>query len=193
MSQAEAALHFLAPAYLDYTVNGSLRSAVGNEDLELSPHDFYRCAGEDRWVALAVSSDDQWRSLCGAIGRPELKPRRGDREAVDEAITGWTRERDASEVAHTLQALGIAAHEAVDTPGLYADEQLKLREHYYPVTHEIYQTHTLESSRLRFSRSQEKRAQSALSFGRDNRYVLETILGLSEARIEELIEAGALG
>ena len=41
MSQAEAALHFLAPGYLDYTVNGELRVAVGNEDLALSPHGFY--------------------------------------------------------------------------------------------------------------------------------------------------------
>jgi crotonobetainyl-CoA:carnitine CoA-transferase CaiB-like acyl-CoA transferase len=32
-----------------------------------------------------------------------------------------------------------------------------------------------------------------LGFGRDNRYVLETILGLSEARIDALIRAGALG
>jgi crotonobetainyl-CoA:carnitine CoA-transferase CaiB-like acyl-CoA transferase len=193
MSQAEAALHFLAPAYLDYTVNGSLRAAVGNEDLELFPHDFYPCAGEDRWVALAVASDDQWQALCDAIDRTDLCSRRGEREVVDEAIARWTREREAAEVSRSLQAAGIAAHEALDTPGLYADEQLEVRDHYYEVRHEIFQTHTIESSRLRLSRSPEKRAESALCFGRDNRRVLEEILGLSDERIDALIEAGALG
>ena len=92
----------------------------------------------------------------------------------------------------TLQAAGIAAHRAFDMPELHADKQLQLREHYYQVTHEIYQTHTIESSRLRLSRSPEKRAESALSFGRDNRFVLESILGYSSQRIDALTEAGVL-
>jgi benzylsuccinate CoA-transferase BbsF subunit len=193
MSQAEAALHFIAPSYLDYTVNGQVRAAVGNEDLDLSPHDFYPCAGEDRWIALAVDSDAQWHSLCELMGRADLQPKRADRATVDAAIASWTRSLEAATAVESLQSAGIPAYEALDTPGLYLDEQLQQRAHYYEIAHEIYQTHTVESSRLRLSRSPEKRAESALTFGRDNRLVLESILGLSVERIQELIESGVLG
>ncbi len=126
------------------------------------------------------------------MSRTDLLGQRTDRELVDRAIALWTRPMQAADVVQALQAVGIAAHEALDTPGLHADEQLKLRRHYYEVTHEIYQTHTVESSRLRLSRSPEKLATSALCFGRDNQFVLETILGLSKQRIEALTEAGVL-
>ena len=48
VSQAEAAIHLLAPAILDYELNGRIWHRMGNRDLQLSPHGVYRAAGEDR-------------------------------------------------------------------------------------------------------------------------------------------------
>ena len=111
---------------------------------------------------------------------------------MDEAIAGWTRKRNAGEIAEALQARGIAAHEVLDTMGLYADPQLHHRGHYVETPHEIYQTHTIESSRLQLSDAEPRVPDSALSFGRDNRYVLETLLGYTPERIAELAEKGVL-
>ncbi len=58
--------------------------------------------------------------------------------------------------------------------------------------HEIYQTTTIESSRLVLSRSAARVPPSALNFGRDNREVLEQILGYSPDRIAALAERGIL-
>lgn len=193
MSQAEAALHFLAPAYLDYTVNGELRVAVGNADPDLSPHGFYPCAGEDRWMAIAITGDSEWNALCDLMGRADLLDQREDRERIDDAIAEWTADQDGPTLEAKLQEAGIAAHRALDMPELHADEQLQGREHYRQVTHEIYQTHTIESSRLRLSRSPEKIPVSALSFGRDNRFVMQSILGYSSERVDALVESGVLG
>jgi crotonobetainyl-CoA:carnitine CoA-transferase CaiB-like acyl-CoA transferase len=193
MSQAEAALHFLAPGYLDYTVNGQLRSAVGNEDPNFSPHDCFPCAGEDRWIAIAIETDAQWKALCSLMDRADLVAQRSERDAIHAAICEWTRGQDAGGLERILQESGIPAHVAHDTLGLAADEQMNARGHYYEIAHEIYQTHTVESSRLRLSRSPEKRSERALSFGRDNRLVLETILGYSQERIEALERSGVLG
>jgi crotonobetainyl-CoA:carnitine CoA-transferase CaiB-like acyl-CoA transferase len=193
MSQAESALHFLAPAYLDYTVNGEIRSDIGNQDLERSPHDFYPCAGDDRWIAISVLGDDEWKALCELMGRDDLASHREDRERVDAAIAEWTSSRQGDVLEADLQKAGIAAHRALDMPELHADEQMNAREHYYRVTHKIYQEHTIESSRLRLSRSAEKHATSALCFGRDNRFVFESILGYSSEQIDALIESGVLG
>ena len=37
----------------------------------MAPHGCYPCSGEDRWIAVAVSNDEEWRSLCRVLDRPE--------------------------------------------------------------------------------------------------------------------------
>lgn len=191
-SQAEAALQFLAPAFLDYTVNGRVHEGRGNADDELAPHGVYRCAGDDRWVAIAVQSDAGWQALCAQLGRPDLaaSPRQGAH--ADEAIEAWARDREPEAVEEALQAAGIAAHEVLDTPGLARCPQLAHRGHFIEIGCDIYQTTAVESSRLRLSASPARQPERALCFGRDNRYVLETLLGRSAEEIAALAASGVL-
>jgi benzylsuccinate CoA-transferase BbsF subunit len=67
LSQVEASLHFLTPAILDWTVNGRVPGRTGNRDPDMHPHGVYRCEGDDRWVAIAVRDDADWRALCDQI------------------------------------------------------------------------------------------------------------------------------
>ena len=71
-SQSETALHFLAPALLDYTVNHRVQERSGNRDPHMAPHGVYRAAGEDRWVAIAIATETQWQAFCYVLHRPEL-------------------------------------------------------------------------------------------------------------------------
>jgi len=192
MAQGEAALHFLAPAFLDYAAHGRVPGPSGNGDRELFPHGIFACAGEDAWVAIAARDERDWRALCGAIGRVDLLPRRADRELVEAALVAWTRERTPAEVEAALQAAGVPAHAVLDMPGVHACPQLQHRGHFVEIPHEIYGTTTIESSRLRFSRARPRVPEGALGFGRDNRPVLESILGYSPERIAELESRGVL-
>jgi crotonobetainyl-CoA:carnitine CoA-transferase CaiB-like acyl-CoA transferase len=193
MSQAEAGLHFIAPAFLDYTVNGKVADAVGNWDALQSPHDFYAVKGDGRWVAIAVDTEAQWQALCELIGRSDLVDRREDTAVVDAALSEWTQQREPTEVVGALQRRGIPAHEALDMLGLFADPQLNgARGHYVEIPHSIYPTTTIESSRLSLSRSEPAIPESALSVGRDNERVLREILGMSDEEIAALTESGIM-
>jgi crotonobetainyl-CoA:carnitine CoA-transferase CaiB-like acyl-CoA transferase len=192
MAQGEAALHFLAPAFLDYAAHGRVPGPSGNSDRELFPHGIFACAGEDAWVAIAARDETDWRALCAAIGREDLASRRAEREVVDAALGEWTRTRTPAEVEFALQARGVPAHAVLDMPGLYACPQLQHRGHFVEIAHEIFGTTTIESSRLRFSRARARVPESSLDFGRDNRAVLESILGYSPERIAELEARGVL-
>jgi len=139
-----------------------------------------------------VRHEDDWRALCAAMERPDLVSDRDDRERASAAVSAFAAGREAGEVAAALQACGVPAHEVLDTPGLFACPQLQHRGHYVETEHEIYQTTTVESSRLKLSRSPARVPRSALSFGRDNRSVLEGILGYSPERIGELAARGIL-
>ncbi|MDP6978059.1 MAG: CoA transferase [Myxococcota bacterium] len=191
-AQIEAALHFLAPAYLDWTINGQVEGAVGNDDDRYFPHGMFPTTGEDQWVAIACGSDRQWRDLCETIERPDLIEHRSDREAVGNALRDWTRTRSAGEVEAAFQAKRIPCHVALDTPALFEDPQLQHRGHFVEIAHDIYQTTTIESSRLRLSRSEARTPERALTLGRDNRLVLEEILGYPTERIADLEARGVL-
>jgi len=188
-SQAEAALHFLAPAVLDYTVNGRVQGPAGNADEDLSPHGMYPAQGDDCWVAIAVRDERDWRALCDAIGRPDLLARRAERARVDEAIADWTRTLEASAVERALQARGVPVHEALKTPALFEDPQLQLRGHFIEIAHDIFPTTTVESTRLLLSRSKPKVPERALCVGRDNREVLEQLLGYPPERVAALLQS----
>ena len=73
MAQYEAALHNLAPVLLDYFATGRVQGPGGNRSERYAPHGAYRCADEDgheRWIAIAVADDNEWRALLQVLGNP---------------------------------------------------------------------------------------------------------------------------
>jgi benzylsuccinate CoA-transferase BbsF subunit len=201
LSQAEASIHFLAPAILDYTVNGRVQTAIGNDDPDAAPHGVYATAGDDRWIAIAVRSDAEFAALCDVMGHAPLahdprfeqaEARRRHRAELDAIVTAWTGGHDAHVAETLLQTAGVAASVAAASGDLCADPQLVHREHVRHLEHPTYGTTPVQGSRFRLSRTPAAITGAAPTLGRDNQYVLETILGYDEERITELVIAGAL-
>lgn len=201
LSQAEAALHFLAPFLLDQTVNGRTRSRMGNRDMNFAPHGVYEAAGEDRWIAIGVETDDQWRSLCEVINRPDLgtderlatvEGRLANQDELDNAMNQWTRQFDPHVAEQRLQAKNVPASAVVNIHELYEDKQLRHRQHFVDLEHPDFGKTTVEGSRFRFSRTPARVSGKAPTLGRENQHVLENILGYDEDKITELVVAEVL-
>jgi crotonobetainyl-CoA:carnitine CoA-transferase CaiB-like acyl-CoA transferase len=200
-SQAESAMQFLAPAILSYTADGRIESCDGNRDPAMAPHGVFPAAGEDRWVAIAVATDGQWRGLCSAMGWPGLaddprfattEGRLTRAEMLDGIVSNWTRGLDAREAEVALQSHGVPASAVHDSSDLYADPQLKHRGHWVEIEHPIHGQTVVESSRFRLSRTPAAIDRCAPTFGRDNEYVFSKLLGYSHERIAGLAEEGVL-
>jgi benzylsuccinate CoA-transferase BbsF subunit len=213
-SQAEASIHFLTPAILDYSANGREQSRVGNADPHFAPHGVYpaaaRDAGEareaenatDRWVSIVCRSDAEWRSLCDEMGRADLAsdPRHATaagrlarREALDREIAAWTAALEPLDVERRLQARGVPAHLVQSSRDCFEDPQLRHRGHFVELEHPIYGTTIVEGPRVALSRTPGEAKRAAPTLGRDNDYVLRTLLGYDEARVSELAVAGVMG
>ncbi len=201
MAQAEAALHFLAPAACEYWQTGSVPTADGNRDRTMTPHSVYPAAGADSWIAIAIRHTEDWQRLCtcGSFNDWARDPalshaagRRAREAEIDERIGAWTRTVSASELEAMLQAAGVPAHAVSDTPGVFADEQLKHRRHFHRIAHAQFGHTTIESSRLVFSRSSPRVPELALTYGRDNGFVLEELLGYTKEKRSELERRGVL-
>jgi crotonobetainyl-CoA:carnitine CoA-transferase CaiB-like acyl-CoA transferase len=201
LAQAEAALHFLAPALLDYTVNGAVATRAGNRDREWAPHGVYPCAGADRWVAIAVRDDREWRALAEALGRPALAgdaryatsaARLARRDELDALVAALTASLPMEETERALQAAGVPASAVQNSPEAVRDLQLRARGHFLEISHPSRGRSVVEASRFRLSRTPARTDAPAPTFGDSTQWVLESVLGYDDERIAELAIAGAL-
>jgi crotonobetainyl-CoA:carnitine CoA-transferase CaiB-like acyl-CoA transferase len=198
ISQAEASLHFLAPGLLDVEVNGREFEPRGNADLQLAPHGVYPSAGEDEWVALAVQSDDDWRTLAGEMGRDDLAEltmaeRLQRRAELDEVVSRWTKARTREEAQERLQGLGLAAHRVQNSAECLDDPQLRYREHYLTLDHPLLEPLPVEAPRYKLSATPGRVRAHGPSFGQDTYEVLTELLGYEADRIAEVAAAEAFG
>ena len=200
-SQAEGSIHFLAPQMLDYFVNGRVETRNGNFSAEHTPHGVYPCLGDDRWVAIACGTEEQWRGVCAAAGHPEWQTdprfatfaaRQANHEALDAAIGAWTATRDVDAVEQTLQAAGVPVHRATSSADAFADPQLQFRGHFVAVEHPEIGSVPIESSRMRFSHTPAQVSTPGPTFGEHNDRVLREVLGMSDEEVVELLVSGAL-
>ena len=201
MAQAEAALHFLAPAALKYLESGIAPEARGNRDPAMAPHGVYPTQGTDRWIAIAVGTDAQWQQLCRHADWPELAAdtelatlggRKQHEDRLDAAMARWTAGRDAQEIERALQQLGIPAHAVLDTHELLSDPQLIFRDHVQRIAHPEFGSTAIEGSRFLMSAAKALRPSIAVSYGSHNVTVLRDILGYSPEHIAQLAAQGAL-
>lgn len=96
---------------------------------EPCPHGVFSCApreGRERWIALSVWNDAQWRALAALCGRPWVSERRFStaagrlrhRRVLHERVGEWVSGRDAERLAEDLQQAGVPAAVLADARDL---------------------------------------------------------------------------
>jgi crotonobetainyl-CoA:carnitine CoA-transferase CaiB-like acyl-CoA transferase len=182
-------------AVIDYSMNGRLTARNGNRHPHMAPHDVYRCAGADRWLAIEVTTDAEWRALCDAIGRPELAldPRfataaaRLEREdEIDAIVESWTRQQSPTDAMHQLQAAGIAAGPVMNIHEQMADPHFAHRRFAVEMDHPEVGRRTVAGLPAKFSAMPQVAYGPAPCFGEHNEEVFCGILGLSKEDLTRL-------
>jgi crotonobetainyl-CoA:carnitine CoA-transferase CaiB-like acyl-CoA transferase len=200
LSQVEAAIHFLEPLALDYTVNGRAAGPAGHASLYASPHGVYPAAGTQRYLALSVESAAQWQGLLSvapfsAFDRPEmaeLRARQAHAAELDAAIAAWTRDQDGWELAARLRAAGVPAAVVLRPAELYQDPQLAHRGFFVTVEHTVMGPTPYDGHVTRFSATPARLARPGPCLGEHSAFVLETLLGYQSEEVAALAAAGAL-
>ncbi|HJM21511.1 MAG TPA: CoA transferase [Acidimicrobiales bacterium] len=198
LSQAEAAMHFLTPAVLDYRINNRQPEPMGNDHPSMFPHGNYPAAGEDKWVAIVCQDDDQWAAACQLMSLPEhlvdlgAEQRREQREEIDNEISAWTAQRSGADAQDLLQEAGVTAHRLQMSEALAEDPQLEHRRHFRHVDHMTNEKMWVEGTRFAMSRSSDDITDAGPSYGQHTFEVLEGILGYDADRVAELAVASVL-
>jgi len=204
LSQYELGLGIMAPALLDYLANGANPEPSGNRHPlgAWAPHGIYRCAGDDRWVAIAVRNDQEWMALARAMGSPALAAdprfathaaRIAHEDELDAMIERWTSSLDRYEVAGTCQSLGIAAGPVQDAADLTGrDRQLAAREFFGTTVAENLGEYGIDRFPARFNGERPAVYEGVRQTGADTFDVVTQLLGLPDDEVAELVASGAL-
>ena len=207
ISQVEAQASLAGELFLDAAINGTVHQPRGNRHPAMAPHDFFPCTGEDRWIAIAVSSDGEWLDLVAAMGNPSwasderfatLEGRLETLSLLNQRIAEWTRGWDAMELMQLLQAHGVPAGAVFDARDLVLNEHLHARG-FFEWDTQAAETGISEQPKpypgapWRFSRSTHGISRRAPMLGEHNATVLSELLGYSSEKISELQASGAFG
>ena len=201
-AQLEAAVHFLAPALLDYSVNKRVKMRDGNRDPYAAPNGAYRCAGEDRWCVISVSTDEEWQSFCKVMGKSmlitderfaTLKLRKENEDELDRLVEEWTSKLSAEKVMNLLQKAGVAAGVVEKAQEMHNDIQLQHRKHYVVLDHPVIGQCTVDALPFRLSATPAEHRLPAPCLGQHNAYVCIELLNLRGDEFAKMAEAGAFG
>jgi benzylsuccinate CoA-transferase BbsF subunit len=157
----------------------------------------FRCAGEDRWIAIAVWSDEEWSRLVESLSlSPDeswqhLHGRLAQPDLVEALIEEKTSQLDRDELAETLRASGLEATPVLDLADLNHDEQLQHRGHFVEMSHPVIGTQNYETLGFRLADSPPAFTRPGPTLGRDNEEVYKGLIGMSDEEFKTLEAAGA--
>ncbi|WP_300681882.1 CoA transferase [Nocardioides sp.] len=195
-AQAENVIAEIGEYVLDRQVNDRDPEVLGNAD----PHvvqSVVPAAGQDRWVAVSIRDDRDWRGLCTVLGDaldPALGAGAGQRRTnaagIREALTAWCADREPADAVDLLQGAGVPAGEVMSEPRLLTDPHLVERGWFRERHHPAIGTHLYPGQPWRSDDFELAFGRPVPGFGQDNAYVYREVLGYDEATYDDLVARG---
>ncbi len=198
LSQAEASVHLLAPAILNYELTGEVKKRCGNRDDTLCPHGVFQANGDDRWVAIACQDDRAWLKLCTVMSFDDLAAdetlataagRKLREDELEQRIADWTSRHDGQAAQDQLIAEGVAAYVVQNGAQCMEDPQNIQRGHFIRVPQNSAGDMLLENSRYRLSRTPAVVTKAGPDQGEHNVEVLTEVLGYDGDRTADVFSS----
>lgn len=185
---------FAGDELLSAQVVGQPPPRRGNREQGVAPQGVYRCLGDDRWIAISVTSDDEWKSLCRVAGLPdawegwELWERESRHDEIDLAVGIWSRSIAPTEAVSRLQQVDVIAAVLADGRDLLESEHLAERNFWAEVGGIDMGILRYPGCPVRLNETPATYRRGAPGLGEHNAEVLSEVLGMSEAEIDHLLE-----
>ena len=197
LAEAYGITDLLGEAIMDYNMNRRIQGLQGNCHPMLCPHGNYPCQGTDKWVAIAVDTDEEWKNFCTAIEAPEWitdkrfaakENRRQYWDELDKLIADKTIKYRPYDITHILQKVNVAATPVMNCEDQINDPHFREKKTFIEINHPLVGKELIYSNPMRLSDMPPTIRRNAPSIGEHNDYVLKDLLGYSEQEIAELIE-----
>ncbi len=199
LSQWEAAVNVMGEQVADYGLHDRVPGPCGTLHASKAPYGNYPAAGDDRWIAISVSNDSQWRALKSALGTPEwmsLKKfataaeRLANRVELDERLAHETSRYQADALASALVAAGAPAAPLLERSSIAGSAHFRQRELFEMVEHPVLGSLPVYRLPWRINGAPVPITRRAPLLGEHNDYTLKGLLGYSDERLTALRNGG---
>jgi crotonobetainyl-CoA:carnitine CoA-transferase CaiB-like acyl-CoA transferase len=207
-AMVDAALNVAAEQVIEYSAYGALLQRAGNRGPTAAPQNLYRTneidefGRRDCWVAVAVTTDEQWVGLCDALGRPDWATgrsletaagRRLHHDRIDENLNVWCESRSGEEIIEALWSHGVPVAKVMQPHRQSELPQLAVRGFFEDVDHPVNAKTPHSTVPFTSTRGPDRvQVQPAPLLGQHNGELLSE-LGLSDKDIDELDAQGVIG
>ncbi len=195
IAQSEGVTTLIPEVIMEYIMNGRIRPRMGNRDVIMAPHGCYPCKGEDKWVTIAIGTNEEWETLCKVMDNPiwskderffDQYSRWKNQDELNKLIASWTKDFTHYEVMHKLQKAGIASGASLNIEEAINDPHSKERgifiEQDHPVAGKTFVYRSPWTSALTATEV------PAPCLGEHNDYVFKKLLNMSDEDVAQLVE-----
>ncbi len=195
LSASECVSSLVGAELMEYSMNKRSPFRRGNQDSIMAPHNCYRCKGEDKWVSIAVATDEEWNALCQVMGAPTwcmeeafstVYDRWKNRADLDNHMAIWTIGYTHYEVMTLLQNAGVAAMPSFNAEEMLSDPHVKARNLINDVEHPVMGKKVVLNPSWKLSETPATVKRASPLLGEHNDEVFGGLLGMSEGDIKKL-------
>lgn len=196
-SAAEGIATYIGESIVEYSMTGRVPQRNANLDSIMAPHNCYRCEGDDQWISIVISTEEEWKAFCKAIGRAGLVEdekfnsaykRWCNQKKLDAIVEEWTINHTKYEVMDILQKVGVAAIASFTNKDLLEDPHCQERGLYGVVEHPETGARLVLRPTWRLSVTPSEITRHSPLIGQDNEYVFQELLGLSGEEMGKLVD-----
>lgn len=207
-AMVDAALNIAAEQVIEYSAYGALLQRDGNRGPTAAPQNLYRTSDIDEfgrldsWVAVAISTDEQWTALCEALVRPAWAAdpslataagRREHHDLIDSRLGAWCAERSGDEIVELLWPAGIPVAKAVQPHRQAELPQLAHRGFFEEVAHPVNPAVRHSTLPVRSTHGPKRFHRRPAPLLGEHNHQLLCELGFTEAAIAALEADGVIG
>ncbi|MCH8213689.1 MAG: CoA transferase [Proteobacteria bacterium] len=180
-----------------YGRTGKVRGREGAGTANACPHGHFQTK-DDRWVAIACTTDKMFGRLAEAMGKPELASagrygeqsrRLANRDAVDRLVCRWVGSMSLDEVMEICLAHEVPSGPLNTIADIFADPHFKARGNLVTIDDPEVGEVVVPSVIPRLSETPGRIAHLGPALGDANEDVLGNLLGLSGEEIARLRDA----
>ena len=197
LALAEGTVCMLGEYFVANSVTGHQPDSSGNVNGLYAPHGVYPTAGDDNWVAISVTSNEEWAKLCKLMNREDLgdsasfktvEDRKNNREEIDGLISSWSCQKDALDIMISLQELGVPAGRVSNNRQFLSDSHLNERDFFVELEEPSYGAKKYPGQSMPGNILSKSDWEHTHEIGEDTSQILSDLLGYSSQQCLDLVE-----
>lgn len=200
LSLFEVGVMAMANLAQSYLLTRRVPGRIGNAHPQLVPYQAFEAA--DGWFIVAVGNDEQYRRFCEAIGRPDLADdprfranagRVQHRAELVASLADVLRRGRRDDWLERLRAARVPAAPVLDLAEVFQDPQAAARHVVWELNHPTIGRLPVVANPLQhLSATPAAPTTAPPLLGEHTRAVLQSVLGLSDAELDDLQAAGVI-